>query len=311
MTSKQYSRKRPSTSKATTQLFPNASFPNVDVNNLIVEVTPALATQWLENNITNNRKIMPNLVKKYTLAMRSDEWKPSDPLKFDKEGNLLDGQHRLEAVKLANKPVKFVVLWGYDPVAAQYVDQGKSRNTEHVAQLMGKAYTSQHSSLVRAMLMENSSFCTFRHNLSHHFLISLIDQYMPNIQYAKQVVNVKGSPLNKAAFLSVLARASHFYNVIEEPETANATRLGEAITALQTGIINNPETDSAILRLRDYIMTNKYLIASQADRYRLFYVSDYFLWSFMNNSPRKRITIPSDYSCKIKVPALDDMTFTQ
>lgn len=101
-------------------------------------VTPLLARNWLENfNNPYNRKIHEQRVKDYTNRITKGEWMIGDALKFDNNGILIDGQHRLSAVIQANKPTQFLVLKGFDPNTTQVLDRGMLRTLGHVAQLAG------------------------------------------------------------------------------------------------------------------------------------------------------------------------------
>lgn len=299
MTVKKLTRKRPSTLNAAKEL------PSVQLDDLIVPVSPELAQNWLNNNINHNRNITPGLVDKYAAVMKRNEWHLSDPLKFDVNNRLFDGQHRLKAVIRSGKTIPFVVLRGYEPECAQYVDQGKGRKLEHIAQLKGLNYNAHHSAIMRAMLIPNPRFYTFKKTFTHHSVVDLITQYVDYIDFARQAIESKTSPLNKAPFLAVIARAAVHYDVINNQESSEALRLSSAIASLKSGYVAHPEQDSAILRLRDYIISSRNLAASQADRIRLFSLTDYFLWNYMNQKPRKNISLPNDYSYKFTVESLD------
>ncbi|NUN01320.1 MAG: hypothetical protein HUU41_09415 [Bryobacteraceae bacterium] len=58
-------------------------------------ITPELARQWLERNV-RNRPISENTVIAYGLDMLEGRWQyDGAPIRFDTDGNLIDGQHRL------------------------------------------------------------------------------------------------------------------------------------------------------------------------------------------------------------------------
>ena len=62
-------------------------------------ITPELAAEYLRANIVN-RKLRPAVVKRYEEEMRQQSWTlTSDAIAFDEEGNLIQGQHRLNAVR--------------------------------------------------------------------------------------------------------------------------------------------------------------------------------------------------------------------
>lgn len=79
----------------------------------IEEVTPEMAKAWLLNN-PENRPIEEGRVREYADKMRRGEWKEKmpggAPLIVMKEGELINGQHRLMAVVKYGKSVRMQVL---------------------------------------------------------------------------------------------------------------------------------------------------------------------------------------------------------
>lgn len=75
-----------------------------------VDVTPDLAEKWLLKN-THNRKLYETVVDSYALDMKRGNWILNHQgICFDEDGVLLDGQHRLEAIKRSGKTVTMFVF---------------------------------------------------------------------------------------------------------------------------------------------------------------------------------------------------------
>lgn len=106
----------------------------------VVTITPDMARSWLDSNV-KNRKQRRDGIEAYARDIRDGNWLlTGDSLKFDWYGNLIDGQHRLEAIVLANREITTVVVWGVDPKAQdrvdtnilrQFRDQLRLRNVDH------------------------------------------------------------------------------------------------------------------------------------------------------------------------------------
>jgi len=95
----------------------------------IIKVTPTIAESWLIKNI-NNRKVSENIVRDYVQEMLAGNWKTNgESIKFDRKGNLIDGQHRLTAIVKSRVTVDCVIVTGLDPEAFDTVDIGKGRST--------------------------------------------------------------------------------------------------------------------------------------------------------------------------------------
>lgn len=92
-------------------------------------ITPATAQHWLETSNTNNRKLRMHRVRLYADEMRRGQWKMAgDPIRFDNNGILLDGQHRLRAVVEVGTAMEFVVVRGLDSSTFIVMDKGMNRS---------------------------------------------------------------------------------------------------------------------------------------------------------------------------------------
>jgi len=99
-------------------------------------ITPDKAIEFLKKNKTN-RPLRMSVVEQYALDMRKGHWVVNHQgIAFDNNGNLVDGQHRLEAIRLANVPIKILITTGLQNVALENglkvfvmdtVDRGKLR----------------------------------------------------------------------------------------------------------------------------------------------------------------------------------------
>lgn len=80
-------------------------------------VTPEEAKLLLQNN-SNNRAIRQKRVESYAKDMINGNWNlTGQGITIDKNGQILDGQHRLSAIVLANKPIEMLVVTEADRCA--------------------------------------------------------------------------------------------------------------------------------------------------------------------------------------------------
>lgn len=85
-------------------------------------VTPELAEEWLGKN-EHNRHVRASRVVGLSRAMRLGLWEFNGAaIRFDADGRLLDGQHRLYAVVESRVPIWAVVVRGLDSEAQNTVD---------------------------------------------------------------------------------------------------------------------------------------------------------------------------------------------
>ena len=100
----------------------------------VENVTPEMARAYLLRN-KSNRSLRLGTVKKYAEDMKAGRWQMTHQgLAFSKYGDLLDGQHRLNAVVVSNVTVPMVVVWGVeaDSALGLQVDVGLNRSAADV-----------------------------------------------------------------------------------------------------------------------------------------------------------------------------------
>jgi len=105
----------------------------------IVTLTPADAKEILASRNTHNRILRPKAVADYARDMAAGSWRVNgEAIKFDHDGVLLDGQHRLHAIVAAGVPVAFLVVTGLEPETQDTMDSGRKRTTGDALGLHGE-----------------------------------------------------------------------------------------------------------------------------------------------------------------------------
>lgn len=93
----------------------------------LIDVTPELAQQWLLCN-ANNRPLRQGVAARYARDMTAGRWMLNgDPIRFDGDKQLIDGQHRLTAVVSSNHTIKSVVVRELSNEAFFTIDQPSIR----------------------------------------------------------------------------------------------------------------------------------------------------------------------------------------
>jgi hypothetical protein len=119
--------------------------PRIDV----LTVTPAIAREWLTRN-SHNRPIRKNKVDEYARDMTAGQWRVNgETVKFAADGTLLDGQHRLSAVSVANVPVEMIVVTGLTSDTQATMDAGAKRTVGDVLGLDGEKNAQLLAAIVR------------------------------------------------------------------------------------------------------------------------------------------------------------------
>lgn len=127
----------------------------------IVNVTPALAAEWLANN-KGNRPVNSRRVSKFAKAMAAKEWKRNgEPIIFDSTGTLRDGQHRLCAVISANATVEMYVVFDEPEADILTIDQGSARTPGQGFSCLGQSNANKKAATA-SLLAEWKKTTTFR-----------------------------------------------------------------------------------------------------------------------------------------------------
>lgn len=125
---------------------------------LIVTTTPQLVEFLLSLN-THNRKLKSSNVDLLSSEIKAGRWKLTNQgIGITKDGRLVDGQHRLEAIKKAGfLPVEIVVVTGLDDGAQAVVDKHSKRSQADVIKLlMNRSVSSQMVAAANVMLRVRS-----------------------------------------------------------------------------------------------------------------------------------------------------------
>lgn len=106
-------------------------------NARLVTVTSVMARKFLEKN-TMNRPLNQNNLEAIIKEMSNNNFQlTGESIKIAKDGTLLDGQHRLEAILHTGKPCKMFLIEGLENDAFKYMDTGRPRQASDVLAIEG------------------------------------------------------------------------------------------------------------------------------------------------------------------------------
>ncbi len=119
-------------------------------NVYIAEIDPALASDLLALNFSDNRKVSRQTVQRFSSDMKEGRWLlGNDALTVNAAGRLVNGQHRLNAVVQSKTTQRFIILSGVCHDTAQILDMGKSRNMGQRITISGVRITDKECAVVR------------------------------------------------------------------------------------------------------------------------------------------------------------------
>jgi hypothetical protein len=119
-------------------------------------ITPVVATEMLKKNL-NNRKVSENHVRFLAEEMRNGNWLfDGQPLRFDENNVLIDGQHRLNAIIKSQTSQNLLIITGLKKESFRVMDTGKNRNAADVLSINGEQYYSTIASCAKFIIMLKS-----------------------------------------------------------------------------------------------------------------------------------------------------------
>lgn len=199
------------------------------VTHKTLQVGPEQAQKWLASNVSN-RTVRPSRVRDYAAAMTKGRWMyTADPIRFDEDGRLIDGQHRLMAVVRAGVDVQIQVVRGLDRQAQDAVDTGAARTASDALKVRGFKHTAQLAStvpLVNWLLKDASSAATYTRDEVVHWA-EVHDGLADTVELAVRNRNLL--PCALAPFAASHYAARRVASDAEAPETFFIEQLVDTI----------------------------------------------------------------------------------
>jgi hypothetical protein len=182
----------------------------------IETITPERAKEYLELNTTKNRGLIANHVRLLAREMRAGNWQLNgESIKFSRMQRagrvLVDGQHRLRAIIVANTPITTMVIDDVPAKTFLTLDTGKNRSGKHTLEIMGEKNATLLSAALRCLFHYKTHKTIFRQfAVTNSDLVNTLQDH-PDIKkhlYAGPKVN-RLAPGGFAVFLSYALSFHH------------------------------------------------------------------------------------------------------
>ena len=169
---------------------------------ILMKVTPRLAAEWLQYN-PGNRRLSQRHVQTIAAAITAGEWKVNgDTIKLSIAGELLDGQHRCQAVITTGIAItSYVVRLAHDDRETRAtLDSNKHRNLADTLHIEGYTSTIGLSATLTTICawQQKRMFSRDWMRPSHAEMLALADKYkavLPDYQHrAQRLRKVTGCP---------------------------------------------------------------------------------------------------------------------
>lgn len=154
-----------------------------------IDITPHIAERWLNKCNTHNRSLYESTVESYALDMKRGFWALNhQPIAFDDEGILMDGQHRLAAIVRSGKTIRMLVAQdipkqfdndGVKHFTQETIDGGKPRS---VGDRINLTYGIENANLKTAISIVIVNLCIGKNiKATPSLILEILKIYGPEI----------------------------------------------------------------------------------------------------------------------------------
>jgi hypothetical protein len=244
-------------------------------------ITPALATEWLAMTPEKQRDINDKNVAKIQKAIENGDWHYNgQPIIFDQNNQLVDGQHRLMAIVRSGKSVISDVTWGVSSSDETFhtIDDSRPRVINDFLHCPNKNHVSAVAIILRSVLagegyLPNAKAPTVE-------VRRAIDPYVDRLQPILGEVDRAGRAVGMGSFLAFLLLYHRHIVPVRDQE-----RLKEFFIRLGDGAALLP--GDPILALRNQLMQVGRHTIKKRTNFRALVVKA--LTAFMNGDEVKRL----------------------
>jgi len=245
---------------------------------VIFGVTPEWAQRVLDERNTDNRRLSPHRIDSYARSIIAGKWKVNnDDICFDKDGILLNGQHRLAAVVKAKMTIKMSFKFGLNDDIIPTIDEGKRRTNLDVMRLMKEPGTNKTLSATNYVMEQTGK----RSRMPREEQLAFHRRHYDAATFACQLTT---KPFARNPVHAALLRA--YYHVDSE-------RLNKFIYILNSGVWDGHPANNAAFRLRRYIEAHRHGHTGTA-RCELYQKTESAVKHFCDRTPIKRLYVASD-----------------
>jgi hypothetical protein len=263
-------------SKAKPSLFEDPSLYAIpsEVITVILLVTPKMANDWLTNRNKLNRPLNQRCVRYLEIVLKEGHWVISHQgIAFGADGNLYDGQHRLQAIANTGISAKVMVTFNLSREACEVIDRNRTRRPgDNLVMMGGPALGSTKAGWLGA-IWDIPLDMRGKSKLEAGHLATLAERYEDGLEAASEAfksVNLPGlfrAPI-VAAFIYAYA--------------TNPTKVKVMMNQYKDG--NDLTKDSPILALRNY--ASKSRGTGSTEREADFLTTSGMIYAYIKGEPR-------------------------
>lgn len=241
-------------------------------------ITPEVASEMLMKNY-RNRRINKRRVAMLMNDMENGNWTESpQPISLDAEGNLLDGQHRLTAIKKLGIPVQMSVA--YEVPKEAVIDRVLERASGDALYMRGMIdFEMSHKDVIAIVnkFLDNIDGCDVR-TMPDSEKAAFINDHSDAL---RKTLEITGFSTTATFSKRAPVRAAILGAVINGVSSEKLSRFCEV---LNTGFTDSP-TESAAVVLRNFLIKNPAYGKAASDKALLF--AEMSIRDFIAEVPRR------------------------
>lgn len=213
---------------------------------VVVIMTPDAAEYILKCNDSGNRNHRVARIETLARDIRSDLWNLTHQgIAISEDGFLIDGQHRLQAVKESGRSIPMVVVLNVPKESMVTVDTGITRSVSDAARITGNREIGPSHVAVGRKMKQGISFSCGQVHYSNQEILEYTIEHMDAIVFAIGILPGSVRRVTSAPIRAVVARASY---------TQDKKRLKEFGEVLVTNFHGDREADSAAVILKNWLI---------------------------------------------------------
>lgn len=230
------------------------------MRNEVITITPELAKKYL-SKMSVNRPCSNRVVNSYADSILKDQWVLNgESIKFDLDGRLVDGQHRLNAVIFANKPMKTLVTYGISVEAFETLDQGKLRTNADIIYIDDNEYASLKASVSSNILKYKNNTTRDRKNSKRADVLNCFNKNAGKINSSiKYITEIKHN--NYPVGLQIMVFSHVIFREV------NQSKADDFIHKLITG--EGLSSKEVIYILRERLIKNRLSVSKRNTFYQI------------------------------------------
>jgi hypothetical protein len=229
------------------------------INGLLIEtryviITPSFANYLMKHRNPRNRKINKTRVNLFTNSMLNDKWRfNGDTIRFDYNGDMLDGQHRLLAIINSNKSQVVTLISGLDPSVFDSIDVGGKRSGSDTLSVNNVPSPTLTASVVKFIFAFEHNKYSANRNTVRNLANDEIHQYYTALNDVDASVRFVGKMVKRGQHLLTPSMLGGLHYILAQNDVDNANDFLEKVY-----LGTNVDEDSYIYSLRNKLVKAKF-----------------------------------------------------